>query len=131
MMCLIILPQSGSSMYKIKIEYTTGDSFKTYKAEGWVEFEWSSLEVVTANLSRIKEHYNWYQFHTCGKFQQSLYATPMERPAFTHPKYDESLLLMMEDGAERYYGTFWCGYFETLHRIVIEEAKPTLPEYTF
>ena len=42
--------------YKIKIYYSTGNSFGTYNTETYLELTFKDLEIAKANLIRIKEH---------------------------------------------------------------------------
>lgn len=44
-------------LYKIKIEYKTGNSFGSHDEEGEIEYKWENLEIAKENLKRIKEHY--------------------------------------------------------------------------
>lgn len=43
--------------YKIKIDYKTGDSFKTYNTSNMLELEWDNFDIAKENLKAIKEHY--------------------------------------------------------------------------
>lgn len=47
--------------YKIKIEYSTGDSFHNEDTSGYIEFDWVNLDIAKENLQRIKEHYQMYK----------------------------------------------------------------------
>lgn len=47
--------------YKIKIEYTTGNSFGSEDASDELDLTFENLEVAKDNLRRIKEHYNQYR----------------------------------------------------------------------
>lgn len=47
--------------YKIKIQYHTGDSFKSEDLEEYLDLTWENLDVAKENLQRIKEHYTQYQ----------------------------------------------------------------------
>jgi len=47
--------------HKIKIWYTTGDSFGSHHRDEILEMEWDNLDVAKANLKRIKEHYICYK----------------------------------------------------------------------
>lgn len=46
--------------YKIKIDYSTGDSFNSYNEIRYIDLEWSNLDVAKENLQRIREHYQQY-----------------------------------------------------------------------
>ena len=44
--------------YKIQYNYNTGDSFRTEKGlKNFLDMTWENLDIVKANLLRIKEHY--------------------------------------------------------------------------
>jgi hypothetical protein len=47
--------------YRIKIGYTTGDSFNSYDKEDYLDLKWSNLDVAKENLRSIKEHYEQYR----------------------------------------------------------------------
>lgn len=47
--------------YKIKIDYSTGNSFGSEDTYSHLEMEWENIDVVQANLKRIEEHYKMYQ----------------------------------------------------------------------
>ena len=107
--------------YKIKIRYETGDSFGTETCENYIDGEWKNLDIVHENAKRIKEHYRWYNsFHgypvVPGKAQ-------VKRPSWLLDSMSEnSIKLILDNGSEYIYSTFWCGYFETLYAITIEEV---------
>lgn len=43
--------------YKIKITYSTGDSFHTEDTFDYLDFSWEKMGVVKENLKRIEDHY--------------------------------------------------------------------------
>lgn len=47
--------------YKIKIDYSTGNSFGSEDVIGYIDLEWWDLNVAKENLQRIKEHYSQYE----------------------------------------------------------------------
>ena len=47
--------------YKIKIYYSTGNSFGSEDVEEYIDLEWEDLNVAKENLQRIKEHYSQYE----------------------------------------------------------------------
>jgi hypothetical protein len=47
--------------YLIKISYGTGDSFSNRDEVGYIDMEWSNLEVAVENIKRIEEHYKMYR----------------------------------------------------------------------
>lgn len=107
-------------MYKIQIEYETGNSFGLHEETETIEYTWEKYEVAQVNLQRIKEHYDWYQ----NEHGSKLFRKNVKRPKFTHPKWDTSISLVMDDGTEQYYSTFWTGFFETLlvARIILADS---------
>jgi len=48
------------SKYRIKISYSTGNSFGSQDTTDYIELVWNSLDVAKENLQRIKEHYDMY-----------------------------------------------------------------------
>lgn len=47
-------------IYKIKMDYSTGNSFGSEDMIGYVDLEWTNLNVAKENLQRINEHYKQY-----------------------------------------------------------------------
>lgn len=47
--------------YRIKIYYSTGDSFSTRDEIDFLEFSWEDINVAKDNLLRIKEHYEMHR----------------------------------------------------------------------
>jgi len=47
-------------MYKIKVEYRTGNSFGSEDTEESLDLEWQDLKIAKENLKAIKEHYEMY-----------------------------------------------------------------------
>lgn len=107
--------------YQIKIFYSTGDSFKTYKKESILEYEWKNLDIAKTNLKRIKAHYEWY---SNGNFEPYNEKWKKNVPVFcvqatsykVTSKYDYAIKLLHDDGKREYQlWPFWTGYFETLY----------------
>ena len=48
-------------VYKIKMDYSTGNSFGSEDMIGYVDLEWTNLNVAKENLQRINEHYKQYE----------------------------------------------------------------------
>ena len=118
-------------MYKIKVEYTTGDSAESYRTVDYIEFDWESLSAVTQSLERIKIHYDWYLYENGGKYYKKHCIQPPSKPPYTHPKYDRSLELVLDNNKRHYTYAFWCGSFETLHKVSIEVVEPELSQFIF
>lgn len=109
-------------MYKIKIDYRTGNSFNTYNREDYLEGTWQDLSVATQNIERIKQHYEWYEA------KSSTYRASPKIPAKPDFVADEySLKLLLDNGNEYSISPFWVGYFETLYEASI---KQELPKYS-
>jgi hypothetical protein len=49
------------SKYRIRISYSTGNSFGSHDATDYIELTWNSLDIAKENLQRIKEHYDMYR----------------------------------------------------------------------
>lgn len=99
-------------MFKIRITYSTGDSFHTETREEEVEGVWEDINVVAENLERIKQHWIYYDQETGLHFGDKI-----EKPPFVEvdKKYNVLLLyLKTDDGKEYKYMPFWTGYFERL-----------------
>lgn len=113
---------------KIKIYYRTGDSFSTEEKERVLDGEWRDETVAADNLSRIKEHYEYYKLCNGRSFLTRKRAQDARKPfekadwmVDTTGKTDSDylkqhcLMLKLDDGKEYQVGAFWCGYFEQLY----------------
>lgn len=47
-------------MYKIKVSYSTGNSFGSHDTDDYLELSWKDLDIAKENLIYIKEHYDMY-----------------------------------------------------------------------
>jgi len=47
--------------YRIKISYSTGDSFGSEDTTSYLELTWQNIEIAKENMIRIKEHYEMYR----------------------------------------------------------------------
>ena len=47
--------------YRIRIDYSTGNSFGSHDVTDYLEFTWKNLDIVKENLRWIKEHYEMYR----------------------------------------------------------------------
>lgn len=106
-------------MYDIEIYYETGDTFKTYEETTRLGFSWKNLDVVKENLSRIKEHNEWYCDSNSDSFRPP--ENPAPRPSWLPEgwEYDHAIILKTDDGTDCKISAFWCGYFETLYGATI------------
>lgn len=110
-----------SILYRIRISFQTGNSFRTYSDNACVEHRWQNLDIAIQNLARIKEHYQWYKWENSYKFDKDIF---FEKPSYVNPDYDSSILLIMDDGSEMYSDCFWVGYFEKPDYAKIEIDSP-------
>ena len=117
--------------HKIKIWYTTGDSFGSQDRDEILEMEWDNLDIAKANLKRIKEHYIRYKvdndfYGKKGYYYKSLspedkliYDTKKTRDWYSTPEgwdnYHYSICLKADNGNDWIISPFWVGYFETLN----------------
>ena len=111
--------------FQIQLSYTTGDSFKSWREEETLEYEWENIEIVKENLKRIKEHYLWYKNHD-KNWKKTLPDFCKKTPrAYSDSIYDYIILLESDNGLDHSVYPFWCGYFETLHhaKIIIKEDE--------
>jgi ADP-dependent phosphofructokinase/glucokinase len=124
--------------YKILISYQTGDSFRSYDEEQYLETTWEDIDIAKENLQRIKEHYEWVQSH--GRFSDG----PLPIPRFIKPRnkkdkivehyknpthtqiqfeYEYYIPIKLDDGTEEICCAFWNGYFQTLYRAKIVSTE--------
>jgi hypothetical protein len=121
--------------YLIKIQYTTGNSYKSYETSDVLELSWSDLTVAKANLKRIQEHYICYRVDKDYKGRDGSYfkyLTPDQKLMYDLRKqqdwcvgntnkfeYHDAIKLYTDNGNVWQISTFWIGYFETLNEIEI------------
>jgi hypothetical protein len=112
-------------MYKIKYNYTTGDSFQSHDEEDVLEFEWTNLDLAKECLQRIKEHYRWYK--SFGDHRMHREKKPWWHNVKGNLHSDDHYLLnvRMDNGEDVQFMAPWCGYFETLHSAEIFEDGNT------
>ncbi len=111
-------------MYEIRIEYSTGDSFRSEDTFTVLDYDWKDIDVAVKNLERIKEHYEMYQgmantYHASYEEMRDKYN---DRDWFVEDDSinanfiaSHSLYLYTDDGKRFQYRCEWCGYFETLY----------------
>jgi hypothetical protein len=104
--------------YRIRVEYTTGNSFGSEREEDYLELEWDKREVAKENLRRIKEHHDWYE--STNNRSSWNKEEPLPKPKWIKSKYNHCLTLVTDGGKEMELGAFWVGYFEQLHGAYIE-----------
>ena len=111
--------------YKIKIIYTTGDSFHTETGiEKYIDFKWKSLEMASESLKRIGNHYEFYQNNSC-LWKQPECKLPVG-VAWDNQFRIIVLKLVDDDGKDFSYSGFWTGYFEILEEVEIVSELPKL-----
>jgi|14_taG_2_1085336.scaffolds.fasta_scaffold02882_8 hypothetical protein len=109
-------------MYKIVINYETGDSFRSESASYILKC--STLEIAKENLKRIKEHwayYSWAEDDRRGWAEGPKPKIPSGTKIEDHygsPRFCLSLATEKDEWLMRVPP--WCGYFETLHDATIE-----------
>jgi len=119
--------------YKIKIDYTTGNSFHTENTFDYLEIEWEDLNKAKENLVRIKEHYQQYRdinSYSLKKSKEEIFEENKDKAWFVddgdeyHGEY--CLKLETDNGNDYQLRAFWCGYFESLRSAEIEIDKSDL-----
>lgn len=96
-------------VYKIKVEYQTGDSFNSYDEEEILDITWNDADIAKENLRRIQEHYNWAEV---------LYTSnSIDRPKWLENTgcSEYNIPLLLDDGTIQRVAVSWVGYFETLY----------------
>ena len=125
--------------HKIKIWYSTGNSFGSEDTSTVLEMEWNNMDVAKANLRRIKEHYicytvdndysgkkGWY-FKELSPENKLMYDTKEQQDWYHKSKYNSyyhSLVLKTDDGKDWQISPSWIGYFESLKegKIIFDDA---------
>ena len=112
-------------MYKIVIDYKTGNSFKSYYTSDEVELTWENLDIAKINLKRLKEHYIWYEDN------DRISPVGVVEPEWRKGKKisKETLILLTDDEKEYVYYPFWFGYFERLRSAKIETDSSDMEFY--
>lgn len=113
--------------YQISIEYTTGDSFGSEEEEEVLDLVFKDLSVAEENLTRIKEHYDY--FNNINSCQRHSTKNPVKPTWFDKETTEYSIVLKTDTGENCLIGCFWIGYFESL--IEIKIVSNELPYYIF
>ena len=106
------------SQYDIRIQYRTGNSYKTEEEETDLDLPMSDEEA-SHNLDRIEAHdvvvraLDSYML-TPTKRQEILDSLPLYMGIFTFCGMTTITLSLLVQGEEREVSVFWQGYFETL-----------------
>jgi hypothetical protein len=125
--------------YQIKYHYQTGDSFGTTGAAGILEMKWENLDVVKANLQRIKEHYDMVLAISRASWEirmgkrngthEDITAQYQNKDWYVNDKdytmRENCIILYADNGNPWKFWCPWCGYFECLHsaEIIHEEFE--------
>lgn len=123
--------------YKILYNYDTGDSVNQFPdRSGYVEIQWSNLEIAKENLKRIREHYNQYielnniwtkktDDEILNENQKNDWFVKLVKKNNTIDRYiaEHSLILYGDDNTPFQFFAPWCGHFERLNYIEIIEDK--------
>jgi hypothetical protein len=96
-------------MYKIKVEYGTGDSFNSYDEEKILSLFWENIDIAKQNLVRIREHYEWVE----NDGPQPKWMKNVKGKQYAEDKFNISLL--KDNGSEEKVCASWIGYFERLY----------------
>ena len=114
-------------MYKIKICYNTGDSFKQEdNLRTVLPYEFKKIETAKENLKRIKEHYLWsmkksgFDYRTNFKELEAF----GKKQRWYCKKYPEVCIMLIDDNNKEFQASSgtWCGYFESLNWAKIIEV---------
>ena len=83
------------------------------------------------HLGKSSAGWQFYFQYNGGKYYKKHCIQPPSKPPYTHPKYDRSLELVLDNNKRHYTYAFWCGSFETLHKVSIEVVEPELSQFIF
>lgn len=119
--------------YTIRVEYTTGDSFNSYKETQDLEGDWKNLDVLEENLQRIKNHYKKYRdfdYHNGKNWVKNMPIGCVYNGRKGYLDQYKMLLELLTDDRKTYtIMPFWCGYFEHLHSAEIVSSKSMRIEF--
>jgi hypothetical protein len=105
--------------YKIKAEYSTGDSNDTYDETLVLDMQWKSLQNATNALKRIEEHYHWYRSqHGWDRSKK------VQRPEWSEGLSESVIVVLLDNANPVQFAAPWCGYFEHLYRCSIVDELP-------
>ena len=105
-------------MYKIRVNYDTGNSYNTYPGEEEIlDYNWLDIDVVQANIRRIAEHYKWCSDKN--SWNKRLARHEGIEPTWNKNSGESSIILLLDNYKEFKISTSWIGYFETLNYVEI------------
>jgi hypothetical protein len=109
-------------MYKIKVEYETGDSFGSEDVEKILDLSWTNIDYAKESLKRIETHYKWFEKYIEYEYECHVRPTTAKIPEM--PNFIKkmknlnrsyNLFLVNDLGEDVMISVSWCGYFETLY----------------
>lgn len=119
-------------MFKIRINYTTGDTFGSTTDIETLDYDWNNIDIVKENVQAIKEHYQAYEethdsyfyLHGGGENREWYkskwwYRKPKDAGWMTADEVCPVLKLKLDSGETFNYTAPWIGYFESLGFIEI------------
>lgn len=119
---------STNALYKIKIDYTTGDSYNTEDTSDVLELTWNNLDVAKDALRRIKEHYKMNRTIDRSYSRKEIEAVikdnltkdwfvleKLVKDVIDEHKAKYCIKLKNDAGNVVQFRCFWCGHFESLH----------------
>ncbi|MCW3110530.1 MAG: hypothetical protein JWQ09_5036 [Segetibacter sp.] len=115
--------------YKIKYNYDTGNSFHTDNGlEEYLDLEHDDINIAKSNLKRIEEHYSQYKSlngYSDRRNFSEVFKENEEKDWFvkngSNYQKEYCFLLMTDKGKMLQMSAPWCGYFESLNSVEIEE----------
>jgi len=104
-------------MYKIKIEYETGDSFHREDTFTYLDHEFKDIKVAEENLLRIKNHYEFHKEHDDWKKPKG----KLPLGVVWNDEYRSILLETIDDEGNIFTELpDWASYFGTMYGAYIE-----------
>lgn len=105
-------------MFKIKLIYTTGNTFETCEVERFINCEWDTEEKAIHEMNKIREHwiFNKKISSTRDKDTKKKLVSQAIMQSWYKPGNSEyTMLLVDNDGNSFEMYAAWLGYFEILH----------------
>lgn len=121
---------------RLRIEYTDGDSFRSYEDIDNLDYIWYNYKIAEANLQAIKKHSELLSnlsWKNTAEREKLLNEAKKEwwfvedRPEdgiFGKNLYENSIYLLKDNGETFQYSTPWTGFFASLQdvKIIIAES---------